>query len=310
MTESAHRPEIERALRFIAANLERPITVADVARAARLSEFHFHRVFHAAVGEPIGRFITRRRLEQSALRLAYEPDRSITDVALSSGYSSASNFSKAFAAHFGCSPSQVRSPERGLPVAIGKLTSLYGKDFRPEELYTLPPERGVDERRREAAAWSARVRFETTSGLDFACLASPGGYDLSALERLWSDLIAAARQLGLCENAVDAWGVPHDSPQITAPELCRYHACVPCPKAIPLPPPLFRGRMSEGRYAVFRYAGEVSGIPEVYRSIYSCWFRESSLAPDDFTSHERYVTDAPEGGRVDLELWFKVRPRR
>ncbi|WP_437900592.1 helix-turn-helix domain-containing protein [Sorangium sp. So ce124] len=136
MTESAHRPEIERALRFIAANLERPITVADVARAARLSEFHFHRVFHAAVGEPIGRFITRRRLEQSALRLAYEPDRSIMDVALSSGYSSASNFSNAFAAHFGCSPSQVRTPERGLPVAIGRLTSLYGKDFRPEELYT------------------------------------------------------------------------------------------------------------------------------------------------------------------------------
>ncbi len=253
-------------------------------------------MFHAAVGEPIGRFITRRRLEQSALRLAYEPDRSIMDVALSSGYSSASNFSKAFAAHFGCGPSRVRSPERGLPVAIGKLTSLYGKDFRPEELYTLPPERGVDERRREASAWSARVRFETTSGLDFACLASPGGYDLSALERLWSDLIAAARQLGLCENAVDAWGVPHDSPQITAPELCRYHACVPCPKAIPLPPPLFRGRMSEGRYAVFRYAGEVSGIPEVYRSIYSCWFRESSLAPDDFTSHEHYV-HGRAGGR-------------
>lgn len=310
MTEPAHRPEIERALRFIAAHLDAPITVADVARAARLSEFHFHRVFHAAVGEPIGRFITRRRLEVAALRLAYEPDRSVTDVALSSGYSSASNFSKAFAAHFGCSPSQVRSPERGLPVAIGKLTSRYGKDFRPEDLYTLAPEVGRDERRREAAAWSARVRFETTTGLDFACLAGPGGYELADLERTWSELIACARQLGICEGDVDAWGVSHDSPLITAPELCRYHACVPCPPALPLPPPLFRGRMSEGRYAVFHYAGEVSGLTAAYRSIYSCWFRESSLSPDDFTPLERYVTDEPKDGRVDLELWFKVRPRR
>lgn len=219
MTESAHRPEIERALRFIAAHLDAPITVADVARAAHLSEFHFHRVFHSIVGEPIGRFITRRRLELSALRLAYEPDRSVTDVALSSGYSSASNFSKAFAAHFGCSPSQVRNPERGLPVALGKLTSLYGKDFRPEDLYTLPPELGREERRREAAKWGARVRFETTSGLDFACLAGPGGYDLAALERTWSELITCARQLGLCEGNVDAWGVPHDSPQ-TRPRSC------------------------------------------------------------------------------------------
>lgn len=68
--------------------------------------------------------------------------------------------------------------------------------------------------------------------------------------------------------------------------------------------------MSEGRYAVFRYAGEVSGLPAAYRSIYSCWFKESSLSPDDFTPLEHYITDEPKDGRVDLELWFKVRPRR
>ncbi|WP_437330211.1 helix-turn-helix domain-containing protein [Sorangium sp. So ce381] len=128
MTESAHRPEIERALRFIAANLERPITVADVARAARLSEFHFHRVFHAAVGEPIGRFITRRRLEQSALRLAYEPDRSIMDVALSSGYSSASNFSKAFAAQYhACMPCPPTIP---LPPPLFRGRTLVARRLR------------------------------------------------------------------------------------------------------------------------------------------------------------------------------------
>lgn len=311
MTDTAqHRPEIARALRFIAENLERSITVADAARAAHLSQFHFHRVFHAAVGEPIGRFITRRRLELAALRLAYEPDRSITDVALSSGYSSTSNFSKAFAAHFGCSPSRVRHPELGLPVSIGRVAAVYGKNFRPEDLYTLPPERGADERRREAAEWGARVRFETSAGLDFACLASPGGYDLATLEKTWSELIAAARQLGLCEDAVDAWGIAHDSPQVTAPELCRYHACVPCLPEQPMPPPLFRGGMRAGRYAVFRYTGEVAGVAEAYRSIYSCWFVESRLAPEDFTPLEHYVADGPREGCVELEIWFKVRPRR
>ena len=35
------RAEIERALRFIGDHLEQPLTVADVARAAHLSEFHF-----------------------------------------------------------------------------------------------------------------------------------------------------------------------------------------------------------------------------------------------------------------------------
>lgn len=310
MKEAGHRPEIERALRFIAGNLENPITLADVARAAHLSEFHFHRVFHAVVGEPVGRFITRRRLEHAALRLAYDPDRSITDVALSSGYSSASNFTKAFTAHFGCSPSQVRQPDRALPIAIGKLTSVYGRAFRPEALYTLPPELDAQERRRAAAEWNARVRFETTPGFDFACLASPNGYDFAAIDATWATLIPAARQLGLCGEAVDAWGIAFDSPHLTSPELCRYHACVPCPPDLALPSPLFRGRMPEGRYAIFHFAGPVSGVADAHRSIYSCWFPESRLTPDDFTPLQRYISDEPKDGQVTLEIWFKVRPRR
>ncbi|WP_437593741.1 hypothetical protein [Sorangium sp. So ce1000] len=50
--------------------------------------------------------------------------------------------------------------------------------------------------------------------------------------------------------------------------------------------------MSEGRYAVFRYAGEVKGIQEAHRSIDSCWFRDSSLAPEDFNAWSHVRTDA------------------
>lgn len=102
----------------------------------------------------------------------------------------------------------------------------------------------------------------------------------------------------------------HDSPRITAPELCRYHACVPCPPDHPLPPPLFRGHRRPGQYAVFQYEGEVASVESAYRAIYSCWFPASSLAPDDFTALDHYVSDAPTGGRVAMEMWFKVRPRR
>ncbi len=63
------------------------------------------------------------------------------------------------------------------------------------------------------------------------------------------------------------------------PELCRYHACIPCDAAITLATPLFRGRMPEGRYAVFAYEGPVSGLDEFFGTIYSCWFPESALTP-------------------------------
>lgn len=307
--DDTRRKEIARALHFISANLTHPITVADVARAAHLSEFHLHRVFHAAVGESIGRFITRQRLELAALRLAYEPDRSITDIALSSGYSSSSNFTKAFTSYFGVSPSEVRLPKNAPSTRIGQLTARYGRDFRPDDLYTLPPERGTAERKREAERWDGQVRFETSEGQTFASLASTTGYDPAAVEQTWVELITRARQLGIAEGPVDAWGMAHDSPTLTAPELCRYHASIPHPPGPSLPAPLFETQMQPGRYAVFDYQGDVFGVAEAYRSIYSCWFPESSVAPDDFVPLDHYVDDFPKDGQVTLELWFKIRPR-
>jgi DNA gyrase inhibitor GyrI len=116
--------------------------------------------------------------------------------------------------------------------------------------------------------------------------------------------------LGVAERGVDAWGMALDSPQLTAPELCRYHACMPYPEHAPLPAPLFRGRMLPGRYAVFRYAGAVDGVADAYRSIYSCWFAMSSLAPADFVPLDHYTADFPRGGQIEYEMWLRVRTRR
>jgi AraC family transcriptional regulator len=305
MSES-YRPHVERALRYIADHLERPLSVAEVAKAARLSEFHFHRIFSAVMAEPVGRYITRKRLEVAALRLAYEPDRSVTEIGYSCGYSSTSNFTKAFAAYFGVSPSRLRRPDPDLPVALGKLTRSYGKRFHPVDLLALP-------QRDLAAAESDRiepVRFETCPGIDVACLASPEGYELATLSATWAELIDRARQLGISEGPVDAYGIAYDSPQLTAPELLRYHACVPCPVEQELPAPLFRARIPEGRYAVFAYSGAVAGVESTYHAIYADWFPRSSLAPDDFTAVDHYLNDGPVDGFVSFEIWIKVRPRR
>jgi AraC family transcriptional regulator len=304
-----HRRRIEVALRWIAEHLDGPLTVKEVARAARLSEFHFHRLFSAHVGEPVGRWVTRRRLEVAALRLAYQPDRSITEIALASGYSSPSNFGKAFTAYFGCSPSRVRTPEPGLPPAVGTLTSRYGKGFDPAELFVLPPSADASALRAEAAELARNVRFDDKPAIAVACLASPEGYDLAALAHTWETMVGYAHQLGLARAEVDAYGLAHDSPQLTAPELCRYHACVPCARGIALPAPLFRGEIPAGRYAVFRYVGPVAGVEAMYRRIYSAWLPTTTLAPDEFTAVEHYDHDAPVDGHTDHEVWIKVRPR-
>lgn len=310
--EHEHRARIERALSYIAANLDRPLSVAEVAKVAALSEFHFHRVFAAVMGEAVGAFITRKRLETSALMLAHHPFRSVTDIGLAVGYSSTANFSKAFSGYFGCRPTDVRDPSRRRAGKVGKLASKYGKGFSPAELHALPDAPASDTgepRERRLREIERGLRFEDRPEMAVACLASPAGYDIAAVMRTWDELIARGRQLGICGAPVDAYGMAHDSPQLTAPELCRYHACIPLPEGATVASPLFRAVIPAGRYAVFHHRGPVEGVEQAYRDIYAIWFPSSSLAPDDFVSVDHYVNDAPRDGKVDMEILIKVRPR-
>lgn len=301
---SGHRPEIDRALAFVAAHLDRSLTLREVAAVAGLSEHHFHRVFHEQVGEPLGRFVTRRRLELAALRVAYEPNRAIGVIALESGYSSISNFTKAFTAHFGCSPSAIRAGST--TPAIGRLTREHGKRFSPADLYVLPP--SVGERDRRERARSLGVRYEETPSIALVCLASPSGYDLAALSETWRTLLDHSASLGAGSGPIDAWGLGHDSPHLTAPEQQRYHAAVAL-DVQDTPPPLFRARLEAGRYAVFPYDGPVAGVEERWRTIFSCWIPESVVVPADFVAIDHYVGDEPRDGAVTMEMWLRVVPR-
>jgi AraC family transcriptional regulator len=305
-----HRQRVLRAAAYIVDNLARPLTAAEVAKVAAMSEFHFHRVFAAIMAETVGEFTQRRRLEVAALMLAYQPERSMSDIALTVGYSSSANFSKAFALYFGCRPSDVRNPAREPASRLGKLMSRYGKDFVPSDLYALPVLAEKAERERRLREIETGMRFEDHDEIPLACLRSPAGYDFAVLSETWRELIARVRQLGLCGEDIDTFGIAHDSPKLTSPELCRYDACVPYDGKTALPAPLFRAAIPSGRYAIFRYAGEVSGVARRVLDIYSVWFLESSIAPDDqFTTIDHYVNDEPEDGRVDMEIWFRVRPK-
>ena len=304
-----YRQRIQRALEYIAANLHRPIRLSEVAKVAAFSEHHFHRIFRAMMDETLGQFITRKRMETAAQMLAYQEDRSITDIGFACGYSSTANFSKAFAAYFGTSPSSIRAPDGPLDPRIGVLEKRYGVDFRPADLYSVP---ALPESEARLATLEARVRFETREGFPVVCMSGEHGYDLHAGLELWAELIRRTRQLGLCGEEVDAYGITHDDPALTAEDRIRYDACIRVgAPAKDLPAPLFGTLVPAGRYAIFTYEGQVSELGQTYRDIYSLWFPRSSLAPEALPPVEHYIHDAPSPeGRVSMEILFKVRPLR
>jgi len=82
------------------------VTLAESARAACLSRFHFHRVFSQAFGMTPHQMLTRHRLERAAALLA--TGLPVTEVCLAAGFESLGSFSSLFRRHYGVSPRGYR----------------------------------------------------------------------------------------------------------------------------------------------------------------------------------------------------------
>ena len=95
---------VNRAVDYITTNLDQPLPLEEVARAACFSPYHFHRIFRALMGETLASFVKRVRLERSVYLLSHRENASLTDIALACGFASSSNFSRCFRGHYGVAP--------------------------------------------------------------------------------------------------------------------------------------------------------------------------------------------------------------
>jgi AraC-like DNA-binding protein len=98
---------LKRALAFIEANMENPITLHDLAQAAGLSPVYFGAQFRLATGLPPHEYVLRRRIHR-AQELLLEPNASLLDVALGVGFQTQAHFSTVFKRIAGDTPSRWR----------------------------------------------------------------------------------------------------------------------------------------------------------------------------------------------------------
>ena len=116
---------VERAVDYLYAHYSEDIGLADLADVAGFSRFHFHRIFSGIVGETVGEFLKRIRLQNAASRLFDHPEESVTEVALAVGFSSASVFARAFRERFGQACHSAGLGEGAEPVMVETALDLW-----------------------------------------------------------------------------------------------------------------------------------------------------------------------------------------
>lgn len=92
---------------YIEAHLDRDLTLAELAEVAGFSLSHFKPLFKQAVGMPVHRFVLERRIERARLLLV-QGDKSVTAIALETGFAHASHLARCLRRVLGLSPSQLR----------------------------------------------------------------------------------------------------------------------------------------------------------------------------------------------------------
>lgn len=103
-----HDACIKESIEYIEDNLDNKIELKELADKAFLSKYHFHRVFHSVVGEPVAEYIRKRRLKEAASELI-TTDNKIVDIALKYQFSSQEAFTKAFKRIYGVPPREFRT---------------------------------------------------------------------------------------------------------------------------------------------------------------------------------------------------------
>lgn len=95
-------------LEYIDEHYMEDLNLDSIAAMAGFSKYHFSRLFKQYTDFTFCDYLSYRRIK-AATKLLSEPDHSITEIAMESGFPSISTFNRLFKAQTGCTPREYRS---------------------------------------------------------------------------------------------------------------------------------------------------------------------------------------------------------
>lgn len=101
---------LNRVTEYIHEHIEEPLSLIELAGVASLSEYYFIRLFKQATGQTPHQYVLTLRMQRAKVLLS-NSERTIVDIAFSSGYANPGNFTQAFKRNFGLTPREYRRQE-------------------------------------------------------------------------------------------------------------------------------------------------------------------------------------------------------
>ncbi len=285
---SEYQARINKVIAYIDANLSGDLSLEQLARVACFSEYHFHRLFRSLIGENLNEFIQRRRLETAARALYLNPKDKVIDVALNAGYDNPTSFFRAFRQYFGSSPSAWRkkAAKEWAESQLSRKNSLRAQNSKIGNVLD-PGTWQILQGTSKAQTSSGRVEIRDLPECRVVYRRYVGRYGNPAITQMWGELFDWAHANGLLMKDSSFIGILHDDPSITAPEKCRYDACLIVDQNLE-PDDALTSRFRGGRYVMYDFAGTPSDVDPAWDRVYGEFVINSGCLADNRPNIELY----------------------
>ena len=289
-SRSEYVARMHRVLEHIDRELDQPLELETLARVANFSPFHFHRLFTAWMGETLGDYMRRRRLELAAQRLVAQPRLAVLEVALSVGFGSTEAFARAFKTRFGSTPTGWRDSQRR--------KRDQSKSKHDQARAQTPANDG-----------DMKVTIVDRQPTTVAYLRHVGPYGKQVSD-FWITKVAPWMETnGLFGKP--RYGISLDDPGIAAPETLRYDAAVEVPKDFAGAGDYQMTVIPGGKYAVGKFKGTENEVGEAWAWLLRDWLPESGMQLDSRPFFEHYPVSAgydQKTGQFESEICIPVTP--
>ncbi|MDN3664778.1 GyrI-like domain-containing protein [Algibacter miyuki] len=282
---------VNLALSFIDTHLNSNVlSLESISEVASFSPFHFHRIFKIIIGETLNSYINRKRLEQAAAALIHKKDLTVTEIAMQSGFSSNSSFSRAFKKFYAVSPSVFRTNHPHKFSKISTIESKNGQEKSNTEQYICNINNHLN-----WVTMYATIEIKTLPELHLASVTHIG---VNNIENAFERIIKWAIPQGLMQDPeTKLVRLFHDSFKITTPDKVRMSIGVLTEKDFLVDADIQKTSTTPGKYIVGHFEIPIEDFEKSWNSLY-IWMHDNGYKKAEGAPFEIYQNDMrqhPEG---------------
>lgn len=260
-TSKEHIQRTNAVVSYILNHLPQELRLKNLAEIANYSPFHFQRIFKQVTGETSKQFIIRMRLENSAHFLIAHRNKSITEIALDSGFASPSTFARAFKSYFGISAEELRKLSTEDKIKFRQ--SVSGRKNQSIKLFHN--QRGYDVKYWEK---NLKVTVNKIAGLHVAFINAPLS-DFTKIQKGFRKIIQIAEAYDLLTNDSKFIGIIN-------PHAGLYQTGITIQPNQPLPKDINITEIDSGKFATFKARGDLQQTFHSLHAFHELWLPQNA----------------------------------